>query len=229
MRMAGKPTGSNRVMIAVAVIGAVGTIGAAIVTLTKPKDQTTPSVQQISSGAGAINAGRDAIVTNNLKSPSEEAAERVQACEERHGMKQAVEKAESNETIPASTGADEEIVLHIDFRSCSWPAASFADGDGFLQIRVRDVRGPGEYEATGITEADRFTAPCSHLLVSYGFGHMGEFSSEKPFRIDADTVIVRETQETWKNDGHLPFYPDRGEFVVLHNSHYSLQSAACTE
>lgn len=225
--MADKPTGSNGVLIAVAVIGALGAVGAALVNMNKPKE-TIPTIEQNSSGAGAINAGRDAIVTNNIKSPSEEAAERVQGCEERHGMKQALEKSTSSETIPATAIEEAQFVEHIEFRSCTWPVSSFADGDGYLQISVRTVSGPGDSEASGTDEADRFKAPCRRLRVTYDFGHMGDFEAGKPFFVDADTVVVN-GEGLWKNDGHLPFYPDHGEFVVLHNGHYDLQTAECVQ
>jgi hypothetical protein len=67
------------------------------------------------------------------------------------------------------------------------------------------------------------------LVVGYALGFQGGYGNETPFTINADTVVVRETQALWKNDYSLPFYPDAGEFVVLHNGHYGLQTAKCAE
>ena len=215
--------------IAVAVIGAIATLGAAYFSNSdKSKDQPAApaAVQQTSSGAGAINVGHDAVI-NNVKSPGEEAAELVQACEQRHGMKVSLEKADSTETIPATAYDKEQVVEHIDFRSCTWPKGRYSDGDGFMQISVRTVPGPGEYEATGTTFADRIKAPCDRLVLGYGFGSQGTFDKEPPFTIKADTVMTGENHALWKNDNTMPFYPDAGEFVVLHNSHDSLQTAQC--
>jgi hypothetical protein len=222
-------TSAKKVAIAVAVIGAVATLGAAILSsLNKSKEQS-PSIQQTASGAGSINVGHDAVITNNMKSAAEEAAERVQACEVRHVMKAASEKIESSETVPAKGYEEEKSVEHTDFRSCTWPKSRYSDEDGYLEIKVRTVSGPGEYEATGMTHADRFAAPCPQLSVGYGLGLQGDYSNEPPFIIKADTVVVRETQAIWRNDGSLSFYPEAGEFVVLHNSHYGLQSAKCAD
>ena len=205
--MAGDDSSSKKVTVAVAVIGAIATLGAALFSnWPKPKEQSAPppAIQQTSSGAGAINVGRDAVI-NNIKSASEEAAERVQACEMQHGLKTASTSTESSETIPASNGEPAQFVEHIDFRSCSWPRSQYADGDGYLEIRVRTVQGPGQYEATGTTSADRITAPCQQLIVAYQLGTQGAFENEAPFTINADTVVTEEDGKLWKNDGTLPF------------------------
>ena len=70
-----------------AVIGAVATLGAALISSLHGSKPQPASVEQTSSGDGAINVGHDAVINNTPKSASEEAAERVQACEEHHGMK----------------------------------------------------------------------------------------------------------------------------------------------
>ena len=227
--MPGETSNTWKVTIAVAAIGAIATIGAAYLANSgKSKDQPTAApagIQQTSSGAGAINVGHDAVI-NNVKSPGEESAELVQACEQRHGMKTSTEKAQSSEKAPTLDG-HEQFIEHIDFRSCTWPKTKYSDGDGFMQISVRTEAGPGEYEATGTTYADRIKAPCEQLIVGYGFGSQGTFEQQPRFTIKADTVVTGEDQKLWKNDNTLPFYPDAGEFVVLHNSHDSLQTAQC--
>jgi hypothetical protein len=218
-------SGKN-VTIIVAVIGAAATIGAAVISsLSSSKD--SPAIQQTASGAGAINVGRDAVITtNNIKSAGEEAAERVQACEVQHRMKTASEKTESSETIPGNGGPD-QFVRHTAFRSCAWPRSQYSDGDGYLEIKVQTVQGPGESEASGTDEADRITAPCRQLIVAYQFGAQGGYENERPITITADTLVTS-YGEPWKNEnGALSFYPEAGEFVVLHNMKHYIQGARC--
>ena len=223
--------GARNATIVVAVITAIGTLGAAYLASGHKSKEDAPApppaaIQQTSSGAGSINVGHDAVI-NNVKSAGEEAAELVQACEQRHGMKMSSEKIESTETVPATAYDRQQEVEHIDFRSCTWPKSRYSDGDGFLQVSSRTVSGPGDYEATGTTFADRIKAPCEKLVVGYGFGSQGAFDREPPFTIKADTIMTGENAALWKSDNMLPFYPDAGEFVVLHNSHDVLQRAEC--
>lgn len=222
-----KTANATRVAIAVAVIGAVATVGAALVSnMNKARDRT-PLVQQTASGAGAVNVGRDAIITNIARSAGEEAAERVQACEGQHGMKNATEKKEWMETTPARNGEPEALTGHIEFRSCVWPKPPFADGDGFLEIRVSSVAGPGESEASGEDAADRITAPCQNLTLSYQYGHMGDFHNDPPFTVSANNVVTVEGNPWMGRRSSLPFYPGEGEVVVLRNGHYGIGSARC--
>jgi hypothetical protein len=84
---------AKSVTITVAIIGAVATLGAALFSNLHQSKQPPPTMQQTASGAGSINVGRDAVLRpNNIKNAGEEAAERVRACEMRHGMKTASEK-----------------------------------------------------------------------------------------------------------------------------------------
>lgn len=218
----------KKVTIIVAVIGAVATIGAAAISNWNKSKEPSPSIQQTASGAGAVNVGRDAVINNNItKSAGEEAAERVQACEVQHGMKTASEKSESLETTPAANTEPGKTIDHITFRACTWPRSSAADGDGYLEIKVQSVDGPGDNDASGIDLADRIVAPCHQLTVAYQFGHMGAYENQTPFTISADTLVTVDGKPWINENGALPFYPDAGEFVVLHSTHYMIQSANC--
>jgi hypothetical protein len=166
------------------------------------------------------------------KSSAEEGAERAQACEVRHSMKTASEKTESNETIPAKFSGDhDQEVEHIVFRSCTWPRSRYADLDGYFEINVTTVDGPGDSEASGTNRADRISARCPQLRVAYGFGHMGDYKNLAPFVMTADTIATAYGEHWTRPDGnvsgYLPFYPDRGEFVVLHNDNDVISIAEC--
>jgi hypothetical protein len=192
-----------------------------------------------STPGGIIQSGPNAkgivINKNNItipKSPAEEAAERVQACEVQHGMKTASEKTVSEETIRATySGDQDQYVQHIIFRSCAWPRSLYGDLDGYFEIKIESVEGPGDSEASGTNRADRISAPCPRLRVAYQFGHMGDYKSLNPFIMSADTVATaygeRWTRPNGNVSGYLPFYPERGEFVVLHNDNDAISIAEC--
>ncbi len=221
---------AKTVTLAVAVIGAVATLGAAFISnWNKSKDpSSSPPTNQTAIGEGAVNAGRDAFVTNNIttKSAGEEAAERVQACEVQHGMKSSTERQASTEPIPSRNG-EPAITEQVSFRSCEWPKSQFADGDGYLEIKVNSVAGPGDSEASGEDVADRIAAPCPQLTLSYQYGHMGYFDNEAPFTASANTIVGVDGKAWTGERTSLPFYPDEGELVVLRNDHYVIGSAKC--
>lgn len=178
------------------------------------------------------NAQGTVINNNNLttKSAGEEAAERVQACEVQHSMKVASEKNESDETIPARFSGDQDhYVEHIVFRSCAWPRSRYTDPDGYLEIKITSVDGPGDSEASGTNVADRILAPCPRLRLAYQFGSQGAYENLAPFIMAADTVATAYGERWTRPNGSdpLPFYPERGEFVVLHNDKHGISTAEC--
>lgn len=216
--------------ITVAVIGGIATVGAALIgELHKGAEPAaSPTIQQTASGAGAVNVGRDAVFNNTVaKSAAEESAERVQACEAQHGMKTSTEKKEWVEGAGPSNGDPGGNVEHEDFRFCDWPKGRYAEGDGYLEIRVRTANGPGTDEASDENVADRITAPCPQLALTYQFGHMGYSENTPPVTVSADK-IVRPEGTLWNGDRRsLLFYPDPGEIVVLRNHSYALEAARC--
>ena len=224
------------VAFTVAAIGAVATLVAAVLPdLFKSHEQPSAAIQQTSTGTGAINVGHDATFNNTItKSAGEEAAERVQACEKQHGMKTALEKSESQEPNPnfkPNSIAKEErdqMINHTLFRICTWPSPAYADADGYYEIEVRLERGPTDDDASGTNFADIFTAPCQTLSVTYHFGQQGLYQNQPPLTISADTIVTVDDGKRWKgNAWDQPFSPDAGEFVVLHNYHYDIESAHC--
>ena len=70
--MPGESTGTKKVAVAVAVIGAIATLGAAVLSNMNKSKEQTPSIQQTASGPGSVNVGRDAVITSNVKSAAEE-------------------------------------------------------------------------------------------------------------------------------------------------------------
>ncbi|MGD0511479.1 MAG: hypothetical protein ABSA33_06625, partial [Candidatus Micrarchaeaceae archaeon] len=110
-----------------------------------------------SAPGGIIQTGPNAngaVTNNNIittpKSLGEVAAERVQACEVRHNMKIASEKSVSDETQPSQYSGDtDHYIQHIAFRSCRWLSSRYADLDGYLEITITTVDGPGDSNASG--------------------------------------------------------------------------------
>lgn len=114
-----------------------------------------------------------------------------------------------------------------DFRECAWPKSRYADGGGYLEIRVNSVTGPGETEAYGANMVDRIAAPCLRLSVSYQFGTQGAYENSAPFTVTCNTVLIVNGKPWMGKRNTLPFYPDEGEVVVIRNDHYQIASARC--
>jgi hypothetical protein len=146
------------------------------------------------------------------------AAERVDACMGRHGLSSAKQISHAD---------DEELGYDTTIALCSWPPAVGADADGYREITVRTVNGPGENEATGESWADRIAAPCPEVFLSYTFGKQGQFSHLPPLRAVPNSIMTVDG-EPWDGSSiELRFYPQRNEIVVLHNSSYFLDDATC--
>lgn len=232
--MGGSGDTSKKIAIAVAVIGVAGTIGAALISNLHKSDNQPPTIQQSSSGDGAINVAHDAVINTPGKSPGEEAAERVQACEEHHGMKTANERVKGYQNVSSnneSSNGQLEFEFHTDYRSCIWPRTQYSDGDGYLEIKVVEVNGVGDSEASGTDNADRITAPCPQIIATYQYGHMGEYRNLDPIRVSANAVVTVDGKPWVKQDGEvdLPFYPETGEMVILASGHYGLESVKCAD
>jgi hypothetical protein len=137
----------------------------------------------------------------------------VRACMQQHGLKEAHTTISQGETVT--------------FASCDWPPPSYAGADGYSEIKVVTVAGPGQDEASGTNLADRITAPCQELKVSYTLGSQGLYQHLPPFTVNADEIYWR-NREIWQGDrSTLSFSPARGEIVILHNDKEILDSATC--
>jgi hypothetical protein len=119
------------------------------------------------------------------------------------------------------------------FATCEWPPPPGAFADGYRAITVTMVDGPGEFEATGSTYADRVESRCEVLELDYLFGSMGEFEHLPPIR-GRPGETLRNNGEPWSaaefGEGEartLPFYPGRDELVVLHNNKNVLEDVRC--
>jgi hypothetical protein len=115
----------------------------------------------------------------------------------------------------------------VKFAQCEWPPPAHAEADGYYEIEVTAVEGPGRSEAEGETVVDRISAPCQKLSLSYSFAHM-EVRERRTFEVRADSIVTWEG-EPWqeKAPGDLKFSPERGEFVVVRGLRSTADSATC--
>lgn len=114
----------------------------------------------------------------------------------------------------------------LTFASCEWPAPSYADADGFSEIRITYGEGPGESESSDSNVLDRISSNCARLELAYSFGYQGDSRREEPFTANRGDVLSAFTGRRW--DGNTPYpYPRRDEIVVVRNSHIDLDEARC--
>ncbi len=109
------------------------------------------------------------------------------------------------------------------FRACAWPAPTGAGGDGFSEVTVRTLEGPGESEATGMTVAHVLTSTCRDLEVGYLFDNQGTLVPEQPVRLTKG--------ETRRVEGGsivtAANAPGRDQSVVLSSARYQLDTVRC--
>ena len=229
----GAPTGPRRrrgvsvllAALSVLLVGLVVTLfvqhRAGTATPVGPTGTGTPAATATPSGTSTPASVTPASVTPaSVTDTKAVAAAQVAACEQQHGLTQA---RRAGPTQASDTG------MTVPFRACEWPPPPGADPDGFSVITLSDVPGPGTYEATGTTRADRISGPCEELLLSYDYGHQGYSQHQPAFRAAPGTVTDLELRgKQWTGDrATLSFYPARDEVVVLHNSHFVLADARC--
>jgi hypothetical protein len=150
------------------------------------------------------------------QSATQVAASHVEACEAQHQLTQQHQKVSVTVAVTA-------------FESCTWPAPAYADSDGFTEITVQTVAGPGQDEASDADWVDRVTGPCTTFTLAYDFGFQGDLKHLAPFTAPAGLLTsIDQPGAAWPGGvKSLNFYPARNEVDVLHNSNDVLTSAAC--
>jgi hypothetical protein len=150
-------------------------------------------------------------------------ADQVRICMQQHGLSQARAVLKDQSNLDQSS-YDSKI-----FAECEWPPQSYSAADGYSEIRVITVAGPGLSEAEGSTEIDRLIAPCKRLRLSYSFGNQGNFDHLPTFVAAADSIVTPEGV-SWNGDIHtLNFYPERNEIIVVRNLSYVLDQVECVQ
>ena len=150
-----------------------------------------------------------------------EVAEQVRLCMQQHGLSKAHAILKDSFSIPEIPG-DGTL-----FAECNWPPQPHSEPDGYSEIKVVNVAGPGLSEAEGSTEIDRFFAPCQTLTLSYSFGNQGNFEHLPSFVAEANAILTPEGSR-WQGDIHtLNFYPVRNEIIVVRNLSYRLDRVEC--
>jgi hypothetical protein len=140
-------------------------------------------------------------------------ADQVRRCMQQHALPEA----------HAVLRSDDSMV----FAECNWPPQSYSEVDGYSEIGVTTVAGPGLSEAEGSTDVDRIVAPCSQVKLSYSFGSQGTFEHLPPFVVEAGSIVTPEGNP-WPGEARtLNFYFERGEIDVVRNLSYILDQAEC--
>jgi hypothetical protein len=84
-----------------------------------------------------------------------------------------VDRCENQHLLTRQRQSVSRTVAITAYDSCTWPAPSYADADGFTGITVQTVPGPGQTEASDASSADRITGPCRAFALTYDFGFQG--------------------------------------------------------
>jgi Uncharacterised protein family UPF0547 len=169
--------------------------------------------------AALITATIGVLVSNLLGTGAsgEDAASHVNDCIQQHGMTKPQE-----ETIDQISGGV--------FRSCTWPPIPGAQPDGYTEVVLTSLRGPGESEATGATWVDRISVPsgCHEIQLHYSFSTQGGFRRERPIVVPVGDLLTV-TGESWEPgpESPLPFDPAESDVVVVRSSKHFLDLAEC--
>ena len=116
----------------------------------------------------------------------------------------------------------------LRFKECKWPPPVYAQADGYSDVVVTNVVGPGTDEASGASEADRIVTGCAKVQLAYSYQNMGVDQPNAPITLSSGDIVTIEGNP-WVKDSPapLPFYPNRGEMDVIRNGRYRLDSAVC--
>lgn len=141
------------------------------------------------------------------------ASERVLACMQQHGLKQA------KETIILVDDWETQKITSRLFARCDWPPLPYADPDGYHIIRVDTVPGPEYFMGLSNAEmtvplAERIHSNCEVLKLGYTFTNAGAGSPLQPFEMVAGGISWGTGDERRYPD--LGFTVERDETVLLH-------------
>ena len=148
-------------------------------------------------------------------------ADQVRICMQQHGLSEAHAVLKGEASLAQSSGES------TIFAECNWPPQSYSEADGYSEIRVMTVAGPGMSEAEGSTDVDRFFAPCQELKLSYSFGNQGTFKHLPSFVVKEGSVVTPDGNPWQGEIRTLNFYFERGEIDVVRNLSYVLDKAEC--
>ncbi|HTJ36004.1 MAG TPA: Hsp70 family protein [Dactylosporangium sp.] len=200
-----------------ALVLVVATVVVSSLLLSDDPGTTATNGPTSNAGVGTTTPAAPTSKAAPTKDLQAEAATKVADCERQHKMTKA------KQTDDNGAGVQQ-------FKTCEWPPSKLADADGYWEIIVNSVQGPGDSEATGMSIADRVNGPCETFEMTYDYGHMGESSHLQPFKVPRGSIWITTVNggERWDGDrSTLPFYQDRDEAVVLTSGHYGLVTAAC--
>ena len=154
-------------------------------------------------------------------------ADRVSDCIERHNML----RSEGLEVGIMDYDGEEagDLIQTRTFQRCTWPPNIGADPDGYQEFKADLVVGwPGTSEAEGVNLADRITAPCERIRVSYTEAAMGTQTRTKPFEASAGTIVTYPRGDPPEGD-RVPFYFGPEEVVILHFGKANLDDIRCVD
>ncbi len=168
------------------------------------------------------------------------AANSVQACMEAHHLSKQKEimivtdvPFEKQEQRPGS------LIQRRKIAYCQWPPFSYTDSDGYVEIIIDEIKGPGLSEASGASYADRIYSKCDKLKLSYSFGKQF-VSGHSSFEVSANSIVevggkkwdpesMSENPDDYYYKGMpvLGFYTEDKEVVVIHYAAFELEDVNC--
>jgi hypothetical protein len=149
------------------------------------------------------------------------AADQVRICMQQHGL------SESRAVLNSTVNVDQISENGTIYAECTWPLQSYSGADGYSEIRLITQDGPGLSEVEGLTQVDRFFAPCHQVKISYSFGNQGNYQHLAPFVVKEDTIVTAEGNPWQGEMQSLDFYPERGEIDIVRNLSYTLDQVEC--
>ena len=123
-------------------------------------------------GSSSVNAQNSGNTTTTA--PAITAANEIRACEEQHDMQSA---ATVNRSGNSAT-----------FMECDWPPSAGESPDGYQEVEVVTLPGPGTGEATNATRADYISATCQTIELQYDIGNQGVTGTTPKFRLSIGAI-----------------------------------------